>query len=78
MRQALANRNEIGERHQVGLHWLLSTAPDHTFYTLVEADSQVNVDVFLRELLPVPHANRVTPVITAEQLENLAERLSER
>jgi hypothetical protein len=77
MRQAFAKRNEIAERHHVKLHWLLSTAPDHTFYTLVEAESQVDVDVFIRELLPLPHAHRVTPVISSEQLEELARRLSE-
>lgn len=75
MRPAIAQRSEIAERHNVKLHWLLSTAPDHTFYTLVEGETQVDIDLFIRDLLPIPHANRVIPVISAEQLEELTRRL---
>jgi hypothetical protein len=78
VREAIANRNEIAQRHNVKLHWFLSTAPDHTFYTLVEAERQTDVDLFIRALLPFPHDNALTPVITAEELEELARQLAQR
>jgi hypothetical protein len=78
VREAWAKRDEIAKRHNVKLHWLLSTAPDHTFYTLVEAEKQTDIDLFLRELLPYPHKNTLTPVITAEELLGLARQLAER
>lgn len=77
-REAFAKRDEIAKRHDVKLHWFLSTAPDHTFYTLVEAERQTDIDLFIRELLPFPHKNTLTPVIAAEQLEELARKLAER
>ena len=77
VRDAWAKRNDIAKRHNVKLHWFLSTAPDHTFFTLVEAERQTDVDVFMRELLPYPHKNTLTPVITAEELEELARRLAQ-
>jgi hypothetical protein len=78
VREAFARRDEIAQLHNVKLHWFLSTAPDHTFYTLVEAQQQTDVDLFIRTLLPFPHKNTVTPVITADELDELARRLAER
>jgi hypothetical protein len=77
VRAAWTKRNEIAKRHNVKLHWFLSTAPDHTFYTLVEAERQTDIDLFIRDLLPYPHKNTLTPVITAEELEELAKKLGE-
>jgi hypothetical protein len=76
VRESIGKRDEIAQRNNVKLHSFLSTAPDHTFYTLVEAERQTDVDLFIRELLPFPHKNTLTPVITAEQLVELAQKLS--
>jgi hypothetical protein len=44
---------------------------------LVEAEKQTDVDLFLRDLLPYPHKNTLTPVMTAEELVELAKKLGE-
>lgn len=75
-REAFAKRDEIAQRHNVKLHWFLSSAPDHTFYTLVEGEKQTDIDLFIRDLLPIPHKNTLTPVITPEELEELAKKLA--
>ena len=73
--EALTKRNEIAQRHNVKVHWFLSAAPDHTFYFLLEADKQINIDLFITETAPFPQAHKVTPVVTAEELIELARQL---
>jgi len=73
--EGLSKREEIAKRHNVKIHWLLSAAPDHTFYALVEAQSSIDIDLFITEAAPFPQAHKVTPVITAEELMELGRQL---
>ena len=73
--EGLTKRDEIARAHNVKVHWFLSAAPDHTFYYLLEADKQINIDLFVTEVAPFPQAHKVTPVVTAAELVELAREL---
>ena len=73
--EGISKRNEIAQRHNVKIHWLLSAAPGHTFYALLEAQRQIDLDLFITEVAPFPQDHTVTPVITAEELEELGRQL---
>ncbi len=72
----LEKREEIMKKHGVKLHWLVSAAPDHHFFALVEADSLFNVDRAVMEAIPFKQAFKVRPVITADELVRLGRELA--
>lgn len=68
---ALEKREEIAKRHHVQLLGFWSAAPDHVRYILLEADSSLDVDLFLSEVAPFRQAFRLTPLMTADELVEL-------
>ncbi|MDP2949623.1 MAG: hypothetical protein Q8P22_08815, partial [Chloroflexota bacterium] len=73
--QGLEKREEIARRHGVKLVNLLSGAPEHIFFWVIEADSVAKVDMFLTEATPFRQAFRVTPVVTGDEMVSLAKSL---
>ncbi len=75
---AIEKREEIMKRHGVKLHWLVSAAPDHHFFALVEGDSLFNIELALTESIPFKQAFEVRPVITADELVKLGREIAAR
>jgi len=61
----------------VKLHWLVTAAPDHHFFALVEADNLFKVGRALFEAVPFKQAFEVRPVITADELVRLGRELAQ-
>jgi len=71
-------RAELAKRHNVKLLGLWSGAPDHVFYWLVEANSSHEVDLLMTEATPFKQAYKLTPVITGDELVELAREMMAR
>ena len=76
--KGLEAREQIAKKYGVKLLGLWSGAPDHVFYYLVEANSAHDVDMFATEAAPFKQAYKLTPVITADELVNLAKEMMAR
>lgn len=74
--KGLESREEIAKRHNVKLLGFWSGAPDHVFFSLVEANSSHDIDRFLMEATPFKQAFRLTPVIAADDLIQLGKELA--
>lgn len=70
--KGLEAREEIAKRHKVKLVGMWSAAPEHTFYMLLEANNLHDIDLFSTQSAPFKQTYRVTPVITADELVQLA------
>ena len=75
---AIERREEIAKKHSVKLHWLVSAAPDHHFFALLEGDSLFHIELFLTESIPFKQAFEVRPVIDADDLVKLGREIAAR
>ncbi|MGZ4862988.1 MAG: hypothetical protein ACXV2E_09470 [Halobacteriota archaeon] len=59
---ALRKRDDFAQKHGITLYWMVSGAPEHVFYALLECDHMDRVTQFLHEVFITPSAFKITPV----------------
>ena len=59
---AFNKRDDLAQKHGVTLYWMVSGAPEHIFYALLESDHIDKVTQFLHEVFITPSAFKITPV----------------
>ncbi len=68
MMEALERREDLARQYNIRLHYMVSAAPEHSFYALLETENFPSISRFLVELLPVPHDYKITLVQSADDL----------
>jgi hypothetical protein len=68
MMQSLEKREDLARQFNIRLHYMVSAAPEHSFYALLETENFPSVSRFLMEMLPLPHDFKITVVQSAEDL----------
>lgn len=66
--QSLERREDLARQYNIRLHYMVSAAPEHAFYMLLETDNVAKVSKFVMELLLVPHDFKLTIVQPIEDL----------
>jgi len=61
---ALGNVDTLAKDAGVTLHFMVSPAPEHALFVLVEADTYEAVGAFLKSAFPFPSDFSVSPVIS--------------
>ncbi|MFQ5761595.1 MAG: DUF3303 domain-containing protein [Candidatus Bathyarchaeia archaeon] len=75
---AAEKMNETAKQLKVKVHFILSAAPEHTMYALLEADSLVAVSDFLIAM-PFRQDFKVTPVVhIKDTLKSLKARMAKK
>lgn len=59
---ALEKRNDLAETYGITLYWMVSGAPEHISYALLESDHIDKVTQFLHEVFITPSSFKITPV----------------
>jgi hypothetical protein len=59
---ALKKRDDLAEKHGITLYWMVSGAPEHISFALLESDHIDKVTQFLHEVFITPSSFKVTPV----------------
>lgn len=70
--KGLESREEIAKKQKVKIMGMWSAAPEHVFYILLEAGNLHDIDLFCTQSAPFKQSYNVTPVITADELVQLA------
>jgi len=76
--KGLEGREAIAREQSVKIVGMWSAAPEHTFYMLLDASNLHDIDQFCTQSAPFKQSYRVTPVITADELVDLAKEMMAR
>ncbi|HLB29691.1 MAG TPA: hypothetical protein VJM69_06150 [Dehalococcoidia bacterium] len=63
---AMSKMEELARRYEVKIHFLVSAAPEHRLFALLETETLHAVGRFLVESLAIPHDFQITVVQTLD------------